>query len=81
MLGRMFPASYDRSYHGHWLALWLLGGLAVIKILMGLSCIFNGAFVAGTAAVDAPTVSGGYHRRQPGGLATITRIARDHSWT
>jgi hypothetical protein len=45
----MFPASYDRSYHGHRLALWLLGALACIKIVMGFNCMFNGAFVASTA--------------------------------
>lgn len=48
MLNTLFPASYDHDYHGHRLALWLLGALAVIKIPMGLNCIFNGAFVAGT---------------------------------
>ena len=49
MLHALFPASYDRNYHGHRLALWLLGALALIKIAMGLNCIFNGAFVASTA--------------------------------
>jgi hypothetical protein len=36
MLGRLFPKSFDNTFRGHWLALWLLGAVAAVKILQGI---------------------------------------------
>jgi hypothetical protein len=49
MLDRLFPGRIDNTYRGHWLALWLLGGLILVKVAIGLGTIFNGR----SAAIDA----------------------------
>ncbi|MGN6148317.1 MAG: hypothetical protein ACTHPD_07250 [Rhizomicrobium sp.] len=35
MFGRLFPKSFDNAYRGHWLAVWILGAVSVLKIMQG----------------------------------------------
>lgn len=49
MLNQFLPQRIDNHYRGHWLALWLLGALIVMKAGIGLGTIFNGR----SAAIDA----------------------------
>ena len=49
MIGDLLPRSFDATYHGRKPALWLLGFVALSKIVMGLNCIFNGRYVATVA--------------------------------
>jgi hypothetical protein len=35
MLGRLFPRQIDNDYRGHWLAIWLLVPLALMKLVQG----------------------------------------------
>ena len=49
MFELILPRQIDNTYHGHWLALWLLGALIVMKAGIGLGTIFNGR----SAAIDA----------------------------
>ena len=49
MLGDLLPKSFDGIYHGRTLALWLLGFVALSKIVMGLNCVVNGRTVATVA--------------------------------
>ena len=49
MLQRIFPPRVDNTFHGHWLALWLLGALVLMKGGIGLGTIFNGRSAATTA--------------------------------
>ncbi|WP_156087782.1 MULTISPECIES: hypothetical protein [unclassified Lysobacter] len=53
MFNDLLPQRFDNTYHGQKFALWLLGFLALSKIVMGLNCIFNGYYVA-TAADGIP---------------------------
>jgi hypothetical protein len=49
MLHQLLPERIDNTYRGHWLALWLFGGLVFMKGAIGLGTIFNGR----SAAVSA----------------------------
>jgi hypothetical protein len=49
MANPLFPAKFDDTYHGHRLALWLLGLLLLMKAAMGLGVIFNGHAAASRA--------------------------------
>lgn len=49
MANPLFPATFDDTYHGHRLALWLLGLLLLMKAAMGLGVIFNGHEAASRA--------------------------------
>ena len=49
MLHHLLPGRIDNTYQGHWLALWLFGGLVFMKGAIGLGTIFNGR----SAAVSA----------------------------
>jgi hypothetical protein len=49
MFADLLPKSLDNSYRGHKLALWLLGLLALMKSVIGLNSIINGAAVMATA--------------------------------
>lgn len=49
MYNDLLPKRFDNTYHGQQLALWLLGFVALSKIVMGLNCVFNGQYVATTA--------------------------------
>lgn len=49
MIGDLLPKCFDGTYHGRKLALWLLGFVALSKIVMGLNCVFNGRYVATVA--------------------------------
>jgi hypothetical protein len=49
MFDYVLPRSIDNTYRGHKLALWLLGLLALIGLVIGLNSIFNGYAVMTTA--------------------------------
>jgi hypothetical protein len=51
MLGRLFPRHIDNRFEGHRAALWLLGLLVALKLVISLNSIFNTASVA--AGADA----------------------------
>ncbi|HEU5163186.1 MAG TPA: hypothetical protein VFV54_08590 [Thermoanaerobaculia bacterium] len=42
----VLPPSFDNTYRGHRLALWILGVVVVMKILMSVNSILNGRYVA-----------------------------------
>ena len=49
LLERLFPKQADNRFDGHRAALWLLGLLIALKLVMSLNSIFNTAAVAGGA--------------------------------
>jgi hypothetical protein len=49
MLDRLLPERIDNTYRGHWLAIWLLGMLVLLKGAIGLGTVFKGR----SAAIDA----------------------------
>ena len=49
MLQRIFPNQFDNRFDGHRLALWLLGGLVALKLVMSINSILNTASVAAGA--------------------------------
>ena len=49
MLDQLLPRSFDNTYRGHKLALWLFGLLILLKVLMGVNSIFNAYMVASSA--------------------------------
>ena len=49
MLQRIFPHQFDNRFDGHRLALWLLGGLVALKLVMSSNSILNTASVAAGA--------------------------------
>lgn len=49
MLGRLFPRQVDNRFDGHRAALWLLGLLIALKLVVSLNSIFNTASVAAGA--------------------------------
>ena len=49
MLQRIFPNQFDNRFDGHRLALWLLGGLVALKLVMSMNSILNTASVAAGA--------------------------------
>ena len=46
MLDRLFPRQVDNRFDGHRAALWLLGLLVALKLVVSLNSIFNTASVA-----------------------------------
>lgn len=46
MLDRLFPSQVDNSFHGNRAALWLLGLLIALKVVMGVNSILNTESVA-----------------------------------
>ena len=46
MLERLFPRQVDNRFDGHRSALWLLGLLIALKLVVSLNSIFNTALVA-----------------------------------
>ncbi|HEX8238542.1 MAG TPA: hypothetical protein VF574_02255 [Allosphingosinicella sp.] len=46
MLGRLFPSHVDNRFGGHRSALWLLGLLVALKLVVAVNSIFNTATVA-----------------------------------
>jgi hypothetical protein len=49
MFNQLLPQRIDNTYRGYRLALWLLGLLLILKVVMSLNSIFNGYNVATTA--------------------------------
>jgi hypothetical protein len=49
MFDRILPRSLDNSYRGQKLALWLFGLLVLMKSVIGLNSVINGAAVMTTA--------------------------------
>ena len=49
IVGRLFPPVIDNRYRGITAALWLLGIVAIVKMMMGGNVVLNGAFVITTA--------------------------------
>lgn len=37
MLSRLFPKAFDNAYRGHWLAIWILVPIVLMKFLMGVN--------------------------------------------
>ena len=49
MVNDLLPRSADNAYRGHKLALWLFGLLILMKSVIGVNSILNGAAVMSTA--------------------------------
>jgi len=49
MFDRVLPRSVDNTYRGQKVALWLLGLLTLMKLVIGVNSIINGAAVMTTA--------------------------------
>ena len=49
MVNDLLPRSADNAYRGHKLALWLFGLLVLMKSVIGVNSIVNGAAVMSTA--------------------------------
>lgn len=49
MLGRLFPRQADNRFEGYRVALWLMGLLIALKLVVGFNSIFNTAQVAAGA--------------------------------
>lgn len=49
MLTRLFPRYVDNTYPGYRFALWLLGVILLVKVMISLNCMFNGRTVAVSA--------------------------------
>ena len=49
MLNPLLPQPIDNTYRGHKLALWLLGLLVLMKVLIGVNSMVNGYSVASSA--------------------------------
>lgn len=49
VLDRLFPRQFDNGYRGHKAALWLLGLLVALKLMVSLNSLFNTASVAAGA--------------------------------
>lgn len=61
MFNLFLPQSIDNTYRGHRAALWILGLLVLMKLIMSLNSIFNGHTVASSAdgiPLDTFTVAG-----------------------
>lgn len=41
MLNRVFPRQADNTYSGHPLAIWILAGIAVLRLVMGLNSVLQ----------------------------------------
>ena len=41
MLSRLFPKQIDNAYRGHWLAIWLLALVVLMKAVQGVESIVN----------------------------------------
>src|SRR5215218_5537045 len=46
MLKRLFPSQFDNHYRGHRAALWLLGLLIALTLVVSANSILNSAYVA-----------------------------------
>jgi hypothetical protein len=46
MINQLLPQRIDNTYRGHKLALWLFALVVSVKLLQGLTSIFNGYYVA-----------------------------------
>jgi hypothetical protein len=46
MLNRIFPRQIDNNFRGHWLAIWLLVPIVVVRLLIGVNSILNTRSVA-----------------------------------
>ena len=49
MFDRVLPRSVDNTYRGQKIALWLLGLLTLMKLVIGVNSIVNGSAVMSTA--------------------------------
>src|SRR5688572_21970799 len=49
MINRLFPRQIDNRFEGHRSALWLLGLLVTLKLVIGFNSIFNTRAVASGA--------------------------------
>jgi hypothetical protein len=49
MLNRILPERLDNHYRGHWLAIWLLVPIVVVKLVIGANSMLNTRFVATSA--------------------------------
>jgi hypothetical protein len=36
-LSRIFPKQFDNAYRGHWLAIWILVPIVLVKLIMGVN--------------------------------------------
>jgi len=51
MLSRIFPRQIDNAYRGHWLGLWLIVPVVLIRLAQGISSMVDPRFIA--AGADA----------------------------
>ena len=49
MLNRIFPERLDNHFRGHWLAIWLLVPIVLLKLMIGANSILNTRLVATSA--------------------------------
>lgn len=49
MFSRIFPKQIDNAFQGHWLAVWLLVPVVLVKLAMDVNSIINTRLVATSA--------------------------------
>ena len=68
MFDQLLPRRIDNTYHGPKLALWLFGGVVLVKVGMSVVSIFNGYSTASTAdAIPLDTFT-------PAGAQTVVSL-------
>src|SRR5438105_15455690 len=46
MLDRLFPKTFDNTYRGHWLGIWIFTAVALVKAVQGVNSIIITRMVA-----------------------------------
>lgn len=60
MLTRIFPKQFDNDYRGHWLAIWLLVPIVLLRLVIGFNSMWHPYEVATTAdSIPLDTYTGG----------------------
>lgn len=68
MLNRLFPKTIDNTYRGHWLGLWLIVPVVLIRLAQGVSAMVAPRFIA--AGADAIPLD----RYDPAAAATMVGL-------
>ena len=52
MLSRLFPKAFDNAYRGHWLAIWILAPIVLMKLAMGVNVAGLNPWVANRVIIE-----------------------------
>ena len=60
MLDRIFPKQFDNAYRGHWLGIWLLVPIVLLRLVIGVNSMWHPYEIATTAdAIPLDLYTGG----------------------